>query len=36
VADRLRELATGQKKQGRVRLTWNKEGYMSIDIRMDV
>ena len=36
VANQLREIATGQKKQGRVRLTWNKEGYMSIDIRMDV
>ena len=35
VADRLRELVTGRKKQGRVRLTWNKEGYMSIDIRVD-
>ncbi|UCH05860.1 MAG: hypothetical protein JSW05_06760 [Candidatus Thorarchaeota archaeon] len=36
VANQLRELATGQKKQGRVRLTWNKEGYMNIDIRMDI
>lgn len=36
VANQLRELAIGKKKQGRVRLTWNKEGYMSIDIRMDI
>ncbi|MFW9944696.1 MAG: hypothetical protein ACFFB7_06830 [Candidatus Sifarchaeia archaeon] len=35
VASQLHGLATGQKKQGRVRMTWNKEGYMSIDIRMD-
>ncbi|MFX0045289.1 MAG: hypothetical protein ACFE8Z_05535 [Candidatus Hermodarchaeota archaeon] len=34
-ASQLHELATGQKKQGRVRMTWNKEGYMNIDIRMD-
>ncbi|MHA2379072.1 MAG: hypothetical protein ACXADO_01065 [Candidatus Thorarchaeota archaeon] len=36
VAPQLRALATGLKKQGRVRLTWNKEGYMTIDIRTDV
>ncbi|MHA2600901.1 MAG: hypothetical protein AM324_002070 [Candidatus Thorarchaeota archaeon SMTZ1-83] len=35
-ASQLHELATGRKKQGRVRMTWIREGYMTIDIRMDI
>jgi hypothetical protein len=36
VASQLREIVNGQKKQGRVRLTWNKAGYLGIAIRMEI
>lgn len=35
ILDDLQALVHGPRKLGRVRMTWNKEGYMDIDIRVE-
>ncbi len=35
VVEKLQSLVRGHTAYGRVRLTWNKEGYMDIDIRIE-
>lgn len=33
---RIKDIEKGKRKYGRIRFTWNKEGYTNIDIRLDL